>query len=200
MSVRRLLLLLLVVLMPATATAADPGDEALDAVKKALAVAREVARGGGTRDEKLGKLQDVARRILDTRAMGRRAIGDALAAQPAEKQEEYFNLFDRLMVRAYLQKLLLFRDPRFGYRKPRLDGDAVIVETKIITAKDEYRVDYEMRQQGGRWLATDVIVEDISLTDNYRSQFASLLRDRSFEELLELMRQKTRAGGRGEAP
>jgi phospholipid transport system substrate-binding protein len=68
----------------------------------------------------------------------------------------------------------------------------VIVRTRIVTAKDEYHVDYEMREREGRWLATDVIIEGISLTDNYRSQFASLLRDRSFPELLDLMRRKTR--------
>jgi phospholipid transport system substrate-binding protein len=134
----------------------------------------------------------VARDILDTRAMGRRAIGDVLAAQPPEKQEEYLDLFDHVMVRAYLQKLLLFRNPRFGYGKPRREGDAMIVGTKIITSKDEYNVHYEMRERDGRWVATDVIVEGISLTENYKAQFASLLRDRSFEELLDLMRRKTR--------
>ena len=64
--------------------------------------------------------------------------------------------------------------------------------TKIITTNAEYYVDYEMREREGRWVATDVIVENISLSDNYRAQFASLLRGRSFEELLELMRRKTR--------
>ena len=41
-------------------------------------------------------------------------------------------------------------------------------------------------------VATDVIVEGISLSDNYYEQFSSLLRGRSFEELLDLMRRKTR--------
>jgi ABC-type transporter MlaC component len=36
-----------------------------------------------------------------------------------------------------------------------------------------------------------VIVEGMSLSENYREQFSSLLRGRSFEELLDLMRRKT---------
>ena len=115
----------------------------------------------------------------------------SLAAQTPEKQEEYFELFDHVIVRAYLSKLLLFRKPRFGYRKPRREGDVVIVGSKVITTKDEYYVDYEMRERDGRWVATDVIVEGISLSDNYYEQFSSLLRGRSFEELLDLMRRKT---------
>src|SRR5262245_38510886 len=185
-------LVLMLVLAPALVGAAA-SDEAVAAVKKTLTAALDVARAGGTQDEKLVALRALAREMLDTRAMGRRAIGDALAAQPPKQQEEYFELFDQLIVRAYLQKLLLFRDPHFDYREPRDQGDVVIVGTQIVTAKDAYQVEYAMRQREERWLATDVIVEGISLTDNYRSQFASLLRDHSFEELLDLMRRATRA-------
>ena len=180
----------MLVLAPALLGAA-PADEALAVVKKTLAAALEIVRAGGTRDEKLVSLRAVARDMLDTRAMGRRAMGDVLAAQPPQQQEEYLELFDHLIVRAYLQKLLLFRNPRFSYQPPRRDGDVVIVRTKIVTPKDEYQVDYEMREREGRWVATDVIVEGIGLTENYREQFSSLLRDRSFAELLDLMRRKT---------
>jgi phospholipid transport system substrate-binding protein len=166
-------------------------DEPAAVVREILDSALEIVRGEGTRDEKLVTLRTVARDILDTRAMGRRAMGHALAAQPPAQQEEYLELFDHLIVRAYLSKLLLFREPRFDYGTPRNQGDVVIVGTKIITSKDEYLVDYEMREREGHWSATDVIVEGVSLTKNYHSQFSRLLRDRSFEELLDLIRRKT---------
>ena len=184
MRIRGATLVLGIVLAPALLSA-TPSDEALAVVKKTLTAARKVVDADGTRDEKLVSMRALARDMLDTRAMGRHAVGDVLAEQPPE-------LFDHVMVRAYLSKLLLFRKPRFGYRKPWPKGDAVMVETKIITSKDEYHVDYEMKESEGRWLATDVIVEGISLSDNYRAQFSSLLRGRSFEELLDLMRRKTR--------
>jgi len=173
-------------------SAASPPGQAVAAVKKTLDAALDIARASGSRDEHLASLRTVAKDILDTRAMGRRAIGDTLAAQPPAQQEEYLALFDEVSVRAYLQKLLLFREPHFGYGEPRQNGDVLIVPTTIATSKDEYHVDYAMRERNDRWVATDVIVERISLTDNYRAQFASLLRDRSFAELVELMRNKTR--------
>jgi len=191
MLVRRSTLVLALVLAPVLMGTATP-EGAVTVVKKTLDAALVAARAGGSRDENLASLRAVARDILDTRAMGRRAMGDVLAAQPPEQQEAYLELFDELIVRAYLQKLLLFQDPHFDYGEPKGSGDVVIVRTKIVTAKDEYGVDYEMRERDGRWVATDVIVEGISLTDNYRSQFSSLLRDRSFQELLDLMRNKLR--------
>jgi phospholipid transport system substrate-binding protein len=195
MPVRRpaliLALVLALVLAPALLGAGPPGD-AVVVVKKTLDAALAIARAGGTRDENLAALRAVARDILDTRAMGRRAMGDVLAAQPRGQQEEYLELFDEVIVRAYLQKLLLFRNPRFSYGEPRRRDDVLIVPSTIATTKDEYHVDYEMREREGRWVATDVIVEGISLTDNYKEQFSALLRDRSFVELLELMRKKVR--------
>ena len=188
---RSTLLVLALVLAPALSGAATP-DDTVAAVRKTLDAALEVVQAGGTPDEKLASLRAVARDMLDTRVMARRAIGDVLAAQPPERQEEYLELFDQLIVRAYLQKLLLFRSPRFVYDHPRRKGDVTIVGTQIVTAKDEYHVDYEMTERDGRWVATDVIIEGISLTDNYRAQFSSLLRDRSFAELLDLMRRTTR--------
>jgi phospholipid transport system substrate-binding protein len=185
----------LLLLAPALPAATPPPSDAVAAIGKTLDAALAIARAGGTREENLAKLRAVARDILDTRTMGRRALGDVLAKQPPEQQEEYLKLFDEVMVRAYLSKLLLFRDPRFGYGEPRRRGDGLIVPTTIATAKDEYHVDYEMRERDGRWVATDVLVESISLTDNYKSQFATLLRDRSFAELLDLMRKKVGPGG-----
>lgn len=191
MQIRSVALVLGLVLMPAL-SGATASDDALAVVKETLTAARKIVDAGGTRDDKLASLRSLARNMLDLPAMGRRAMGDVLAKQPPPQQQEYLELFGDVMVRAYLSKLLLFRKPRFGYRKPKVNGDVVRVDTVIITSKDEYHVDYEMRESDGRWLATDVIVEDISLIDNYREQFASLLRGRSFAELLDLMRRKTR--------
>jgi phospholipid transport system substrate-binding protein len=187
------LLACVVALIAGLALAADPPSSDPSAgVKKTLEAALAIARAGGDRDQNLAALHNVARDILDTRTMGRRAMGEVLAAQPQAQQDEYLQLFDELMVRAYLSKLLLFRNPKFSYDEPRRNGDVAIVPTRIETSKDEYKVDYEMRQHDGRWVATDVIVEGISLTRSYKDQFESVLKGRSFSELLDLMRAKVK--------
>jgi phospholipid transport system substrate-binding protein len=144
----------------------------------------------GTREEKLESLRELARELVDSQAMGRRALQRVLSAQEPKAQREFFDLFGEFIVRAYLQRLLFFRDPEFGFGRPRVEGEAVLVKTRIITRKDDYYVDYEMHRNNGRWMAADIIVEGVSLADNYGEQFESVLRNRSFEELLDLMRRK----------
>ncbi len=168
---------------------APPGG-AVDAVRDTLAKARTVVLTSDSHEQKLEALHDLARHLMDTRAMGRRAIGPRLAEQSEAQQEEFLKLFDELIVRSYLQKLLFFRQPRFAFGKEETGQDTVIVHTRIVTDKDEFFVDYEMHQRDGAWVASDIVVENISLAQNYAQQFQELLRTRSFDALLELMRGK----------
>jgi len=163
---------------------------AVDAVRDTLGKARAVVLTDDTHEQKLEALHELARHLMDTRAMGRRAIGPKLAEQSAAQQEEFLKLFDELIVRSYLQKLLFFRQPRFAFGKEEVGQDTVLVHTRILTDKDEFFVDYEMHQHDGAWVASDVVIENISLTKNYAQQFQELLRSRSFDDLLELMRTK----------
>src|SRR5262245_53431405 len=176
---------------------APPGG-AMAAVRDTLTKAAAVVASADSREQKLAALHELARHLMDTREMGRKAIGPRLDEQPAAKQEEFFNLFDELIVRSYLQKLLFFRQPRFAFGQEETAKDTVIVHTRILTDKDEFFVNYEMHQRDGTWLASDVVIENISLTQNYAQQFQELLRSRSFDDLLELMRGKV-AGLRAKA-
>jgi phospholipid transport system substrate-binding protein len=178
---------------PAAGAAADGAGRV---VQDTLGQARAVVLRDAPREQKLAALRELARHLLDTRGMGRRAIGPRLAAQPPAQQAEFLDLFAELIVRSYLQKLLLFRQPRFAFGEEEPRDDTVLVHTRIVTDKDDYFVDYAMRQAGATWVAADIVIEHVSLTQNYAQQFNELLRARSFEELLALMRRKV-AGLRG---
>src|SRR5262245_15471521 len=178
--------------------AVEAPEGAVVAVRDTLAKAGAVVRTQEPDEQKYAALRELARGLMDTREMGRRAIGGRLAEQPAAEQEEFLRLFDELIVRSYLQKLLFFRRPRFAFGQEDVGDEAVLVHTRILTENDEFLVDYEMRQRDGVWVASEVVIEGIRLTQNYSEQFAGLLRSRSFSELLELMRTKV-AGLRARA-
>ncbi len=190
MSRRRSALALLVsaIALLAASTAESP----TEAVRVTLVRAEQVVAGDETREEKLNALREVARDLFDTGAMGRRAMGGDLDAHPPEQQAEFLELFDEFIVRAYLQKLLFFRDPRFGYGKEEVSGEEIIVHTVVRTENEDFYVAYAMKRSDERWLATDIVVEGVSLTRNYGEQFKSLLRTHSFEELLDRLRRKVK--------
>lgn len=187
---RRAIAIALAAMLQTSAAWADNAAE--EAVRATLREAKKAERMDGPRDERLAALRAAARELVDTRSMGRNAIGPALDAQTPAAQEEFLQHFDVLVVRSWMQKLLFFRNPQFAFAPSESHSDYVLVKTRIVTPKDDYFVDYEMRERDGRWWAADIVVEGMSITKSYRTQFEGLLARRSFDEVLELLRRKTR--------
>ena len=50
-------------------------------------------------------------------------------------------------------------------------------------------MDYRLLADGGRWRVYDIVIEGVSLVNNYRSQFASMLQKSSFEEMTKQLKK-----------
>jgi len=173
-------------LLVAPAQAASP----LDYTRTILEQAGTIVASGQTRDEKLAALSAVFSKFLDTDAMGREALGPHWSSFTPAQQKEFLGLFRELLQRTYVQKLLLFENPDFVYAGEQLTGTGAIVDTKIVTPRDQFDVTYRLRPAGATWLATAITVEDVSLTANLGSQLDDLLSRMSVDDLLTLMRRK----------
>jgi phospholipid transport system substrate-binding protein len=135
--------------------------------------------------------------FLDTDKMGQDALGTHWSSFSAAQQKEFLALFRKLFQRTYVQKLLLFEKPDFAYVGQERAGATARVDTKIITPRDEFAVTYQLRPAGDHWLATDIKIEDLSLTVNFRRQLDRLLSKSSPADLLDRMRHKYGKDGSG---
>ncbi len=179
--------------------AAGPGASGpLEYTRSTLEQARAIVASDQSHNDKLVALSALLKNFLDTDSMGQAALDKHWSQFSPAQQKEFLALFRELFQRTYVQKLLLFEKPDFGYvGEERLDGGTARVDTKIITPRDEFAVTYQLRAQGERWLATDIKIEDLSLTANFRRQLDRLLTNASAEEVLDRMRKKYGPGGRG---
>jgi phospholipid transport system substrate-binding protein len=170
----------------------------LDYTRTTLEQTRAIVDSSRTHNEKLAALSGLLKDFLDTDSMGRAALDKHWAQMSPAQQKEFLSLFRELFQRTYVQKLLLFQRPDFGYvGEERLADGTARVDTKIITPRDEFAVTYQMRPDGDRWLATDIKIEDLSLTMNFRHQLDRLLTKSSVEDVLGRMRKKYGPNGKG---
>ena len=182
----RLIACVLWLCLTATAWAASP----LEYTRATLEQARAIVSSDQNHNDRLAALSVLFTKFLDTDAMGRAALGKHWSSFTPQQQKEFLVLFRRLFQRTYVQELLLFDKPRFAYvGETRLDGEA-IVNTKIITPRDEFSVVYQLRPEGELWQVTGITVEDVSLTANLGSQLNDLLSRDSVEDVLNLMQRK----------
>jgi phospholipid transport system substrate-binding protein len=130
---------------------------------------------------------------FDFEEMAKRALGRPWKEQTPEKRREFAQLFKQLLFNTYINQLENYTgsNERVSYDSEKLEGDYALVKTHILyQGNNNISVEYRLHRDGGQWQVYDVIVEGISLVDNYRGQFGSILANESFDSLLIRLRQK----------
>ena len=125
--------------------------------------------------------------------MAKRALGRPWKDQTLDKRQEFVQLFKQLIFNTYINRLENYTGSkeRVFYDSEKLDGDYAIVKTHIIyQGNNNIEIEYRLHRDVGKWKVYDVVVEGISIVENYRSQFSSILTNESFDSLLGRLRQK----------
>jgi phospholipid transport system substrate-binding protein len=185
--IRRLPMVVAVwLLLVASAQASTP----LDYTRTVLDQARTIVAGNQTQDGKLAALSVLLSKFLDSDEMGREALGQHWSSFTVEQQKEFLALFRNLLERTYVQTLLLFQNPDFVYAGQQFTGRGAMVDTKIVTPRDQFDVRYSLIPAGDNWVATAITVENVNLTTNLANQFNRVLTRMTVDDLLALMRRK----------
>ena len=128
---------------------------------------------------------------FDFSEMAKRALGAAWRRRTPQEQEEFVKLFTELLEKAYADIIESYTDEKIVYTGERLDGSFADVSSKIFTSKgQEYTLNYKAHLANGQWRVYDVVAENISMVNNFRSQFSRVLSKHGYEELVKRLRDK----------
>jgi phospholipid transport system substrate-binding protein len=128
---------------------------------------------------------------FDFTEMAKRSLGPHWSRRTPQEQQEFVKAFTDLLENSYLDQIESYNGEKIAYTREQLDKDSAEVFTKVINKKgEEFSINYKLHSVGGEWKVYDVVVEDISLVNNYRSQFNRVLANASFDELLKKLQQK----------
>jgi phospholipid transport system substrate-binding protein len=112
---------------------------------------------------------------------------------PAERVE-FVKLFEQVLEKSYIDKILDYSNEKVDfYKESMLSDNQAEIQTKIITSSKEVPIFYRMILKDGKWKVYDVVVENVSLVQNYRTQFNDILGKNTPEQLLEILRKKVKA-------
>lgn len=191
-SLLRFLLLTLVTLFARSAYADSPSlahlKTSLTSVQQVLADPKLAGDKQLYQRRKLVRI--VLQQLFDFEEMSRRSLG-ANARRHKDRLEEFTPLFIDFLEHAYMGILETNGDAKIQYVKEVNDGDYVQINTRTrLKDGSEYRVDYKLLSNQAGWRVYDVVVEGISLINNYRSQFDRKLNKSSFDQLLNDLREK----------
>jgi phospholipid transport system substrate-binding protein len=173
------------------ASAGAPTDQVRGTVDNIAAILKNSAlKTEAKRSERREQLRRAIFSRFDFTEMAKRSLGSQWRRLSPQEQEEFTRLFTDLLERAYIDQIEAYNDEKFVYVKETIDQDFAEVQSRIVTAKGEYSLNYRLQNTGGEWKVYDVVVENISLVNNYRSQFSRIIANQSYEELLRRMRDR----------
>ena len=144
-------------------------------------------------DNKNARREQLRQAILprfDFTEMAKRSLGSHWNRNP-QKQREFVSAFSRLLEDGYADQIEAANGNRIVYLKERKENNVAEVATKVISPKGEdTSISYKLHLAGKERKVYDVVVENISLVNNYRSQFDRALATAAIEELIRKMKDK----------
>jgi phospholipid transport system substrate-binding protein len=174
------------------AGAGVPTEQTRTTVDKVLSILNNPElRSAARKSERREQLRAVIYPRFDFAEMAKRSLGPQWSRRSPQEQREFVRLFTEVLENSYVDTIESYNGEKITYTRENLDNDRAEVFTKVVTKKgEEFSVNYILRSVDGEWRVYDVVIENISLVNNYRSQFDRILAKDSFDELLRKLQAK----------
>jgi phospholipid transport system substrate-binding protein len=187
------ILFLALAFAPGPARAGLPTEQIKSTVDKALGVLKDPRLKPAARlNERRDQLKQILFARFDFTEMAKRSLGANWRRRTPQEQEEFVGLFTDVLERAYAAIIESYTDEKIVYLNERVDGTFADVNSKIMTSKgEEYTINYKAHFVGNEWKVYDVVAENVSLVNNYRSQFTRVISKESYEELVRRLKNKS---------
>jgi phospholipid transport system substrate-binding protein len=171
----------------------------LDTVKinadKVLDVLRDPKlKAPSAKEIKKKKLEVIYAEMFDEVELSRRTLARNWNKLNDAQRKEFVHLYHQVLEKAYADKILSYTDEKIVFdREAVISANMAEVYTRIITSSKEIPIMYRVILSDGAWRVYDVVVENVSLVQNYRTQFNEILAKNTPEQLLEILRKKVKA-------
>ena len=182
-----------------SAFAGAPREQVQSAIEKVTAILNDPnLKSAAKKSERIERLRQVIFPKFDFAEMAKRSLGSNWQRRTPEEQQEFVKLFRELVENSYMNNLAAYNGEKVNIVGEKQEKDFAQVNTKIVNNKgEEFAVDYRLLQSSGDWKIYDVVIENISIVNNYRSQFNRVIVKSSFEDLLQKLRDKQFAAPAG---
>ena len=191
-----ILTLAVMLVIPLAGYAATPMEAVKTGVDKVLATLTDPAFKAEPKDQQVAQLTEAINTIFDFEELSKRTLGKGWKNMNDAQQKEFVQLFTELLQGVYADRLLAYSDQKIIFDKEDTLKKGTAEVQSYLQTSDGKKVPlfYRLTDKSGSWKVYDVIIEGVSMVNNYRSQFREILAKDSPEKLLEILRSKVGKG------
>jgi phospholipid transport system substrate-binding protein len=163
-------------------------------VDRALEVLRNPAlKTDSAKAVKEKKIWAILDGVFDYTELSKRTLAQHWKRFSPDQQGEFTRLFGKLLGTVYIDRIIAYKDEKVVFGKVTQISEKISeVQSEVIRSSKSIPIHYRMILKNGEWKVYDVVIEGVSLVQNYRTQFREILMNKSPEELLKTLREKTR--------
>lgn len=133
----------------------------------------------------------VVRHHFDFHEMSKLTLGAEWKGMTDNEKEHFVEVFSRLIENSYINKIEAYSDEQIIIQKEAIKNDKALVPTIIKHNSLDIPIHYKLYKTGeGKWLVYDVVIEGVSLVQNYRTQFTAILRKEKYTGLVQRIDEK----------
>jgi phospholipid transport system substrate-binding protein len=181
-------------LSPVSALSATPLETIKPQVDRALEVLRDPAlRAESAKAAKEKKIWAILDSVFDYTELSKRTLAQHWKKFSPDQQKEFIGLFGKLLGTVYMDRIIAYKDEKVVFGKViNVSDKTAEVQSEVIQSSKSIPIHYRMISRNEEWKVYDVVIEGVSLVQNYRTQFREILTNKSPEDLLKTLREKTR--------
>jgi phospholipid transport system substrate-binding protein len=177
-----------------SAFSAAPLETIKPQVDRALEVLRDPAlKAESAKAAKEKKIWEILDSVFDYNELSKRTLAQNWKKLSPDQQKEFISLFGKLLGGVYMDRIIAYKDEKVVFGKvTNLSDKTAEVQSQVIQSSKSIPIHYRMILKDGEWKVYDVVIEGASLVQNYRTQFREILTNKTPEDLLKQLREKTR--------
>ncbi len=187
---RRLFFIILLLMLPVSSNiyANTPTESLQVSVDQLIIIATNKE---ADEQSKRDSLTNIIRSAVDFEAVSRRVVSKPWKKATPEQKQEFKAKFLTIMVNTYFSLLKEYSNEDVLFLKEQLKKKKyAIVDTEIASGNKKIPVRYRMIKSNEDWKIYDFIPEGISLVSTYKKNYASILKKKGMDGLLNEMLKK----------
>ena len=186
------------VLMSMTVNAWATADSPIETIRMTIQQARAVLedpnyQGQDHKQQRLAKVKEIVLPQFDSQEVAKRTLSTHWNGLTDQQQQEFVQLFIALVEKTYSHNLDRYNNGvQFFFDHERIEDQFSEVDTRVLDPVQNrtFSIGYRLHNVKGKWLVYDVVIENVSMVQNYRNQFNRILTKSSYEELIKALQNK----------
>jgi ABC-type transporter MlaC component len=177
---------------PARADAVSQGSQVIRSMGDT--VISILANKGLPKAQREERFRQIYRANFDHTIIAASVMGPVWKTTAPQVQQEYLQVFETYIAKVYAAQLSTYSGEKFDVTRAEADGPGATIESRIVDQKNgsTVAIRWRLRPSAGQMKVRDVLIENISMAQTQRREFAAVLQQRGgkAEGLIAAIREK----------